>query len=158
MKIRVEGVEDVLSDLERLKEKIRRVTPAIVKEVAERGEDLARTEYGSHVGNVDSGDLYHGITSIVEGKHAEIISPVWYTKFVEYGTGIVGYWQHGHDVPSGWIHDSHDHGDKGWTYFKSGKFHWTAGAPGRPFMWYTWVDITQQVNDICHDNWVHFWW
>ena len=30
-----------------------------------------------------------------------------------------------------------DHIEKGWFYFKNGKWHWTKGMPSRPFMYNT---------------------
>ena len=37
----------------------------------------------------------------------------------------------------GWKYDVNNHGEKGWFYFKNGKWHWTKGMPSRPFMYNT---------------------
>lgn len=152
MKIRVEGIDGVLEQLNLLKAKIEHVTPAIVKEVSKRGEEYAKNTARA-VDAYDSGELTSSITHEVEGKHGEIISPALHSRFVEYGTGIVGKRLPGIDTPSEWEHDSHQHGESGWRYYKYGRWHWTAGMIGRPFMWNTWYTLSNELGPISKKIW-----
>ena len=152
MTVSVKGIENVLDKLNALKQKVQSVTPQIVKEVAERGEEYAR-DTALAVDAYDSGELSSSITHEANGYTGSIISPAQHSRFVEYGTGIVGKRLPGVDTPSEWEHDSHQHGESGWRYHKYGRWYWTMGMMGRPFMWNTWYTLSNELGPISKKIW-----
>ena len=63
-----------------------------------------------------------------------------WAKFVEFGTGIVG-----------WEYDVNEHGESGWWYYRDGKRHWTKGMPSRPFMYETSIELAEKIAEVAKE-------
>ena len=93
-----------------------------------------------------------------------------FALFVEFGTGMVGRdnsvttgrraWESSHRDRWGnrgsFLYDRHRHEwlspGKGWVYYKNGKFHFTQGQPGKPFMYHTAIELNHSLPEALHKH------
>ncbi len=111
---------------------------------AEKFRSYAQDELSSMANN-PTGETSKGIIARVTPARINIISTGRGTKFIEYGTGIVGENAPKNPMqPSGWDFDVNDHGEKGWHY-GAGYRRWTKGQVAKPFMYNTRMYMEQEL-------------
>lgn len=147
--VKVVGLDVATSLLEIIEPE--KLAKELVENLAEMGAELAREHlrsqpFGSYPSELEQSIRY-------EVKHnksmakAIISADAGFAAYVEYGTGIVGK-----NSPSpnasikGIVYDRNNHGEKGWKYFKNGKFRWTRGQTSKPFMYETAQSLLKLVH------------
>ncbi len=136
------GFRQLADDIRKYRLELQKKCDEFTRQLAEEGVAIAKanilSEDAIYTGellnsmNIKPGDV------IVNGASYHIYTACPWAKFVEFGTGIVGKDNPHPDISIvGWRYDVNEHGEKGWFYFKNGKWHWTKGMPSRPFMYNT---------------------
>ena len=114
--IRIEGLEEVLNRIEKI--------GSVAQAQQALGQACALVERSAkQKAPKDTGELRRSITSKVEGLTGIVFTPLEYSTFVEYGTGIHAEGGNGRkDVP--------------WAYKdeKTGELIWTKGQEPQPYM------------------------
>ena len=136
------GFRQLADDIRKYRLELQKKCDEFTRQLAEEGVAIAKanilSEDAIYTGellnsmNIKPGDV------IVNGASYHIYTACPWAKFVEFGTGIEGK-ENSHPDASiiGWKYDINNHDEKGWFYFKNGKWHWTKGMPSRPFMYNT---------------------
>lgn len=137
----LDNIDDVIKQLNEYKAWIDSKMPVLVERLCERGVEIAK-----ELCPVDTGDLRDSIHSMAEDMAGQIIASSGHAAYVEFGTGIVGAASPHPTLP--WIYDINGHMDMGWTYFKNGRFYWTAGQPAKPFMHNTAKQLAKEAPKI----------
>lgn len=122
----------------------------LINTLAERGVEIAKANIMAFdKPAVDTGALQDSIFSAMLNKETAVVATgVMYALFVEYGTGIIGEFEH-HPEPNGYGYDVNGHGVDGWVYHGTdGKFHHTLGMESRPFMYNTLRDLEIDAEKI----------
>jgi len=151
------SLQKLYNDIEDAKDDLLEKANLFCREMARRGVDIAKKEVLS-MGAIDSGELVGSIKLkkgdvIANGCSYYVYTDCEYAKFVEFGTGIVGEeYPHPQANDAGWKYDVNGHGDNGWWYMANdGKYHWTRGAPSRPFMHNTAVQLNSIVSGVAKE-------
>lgn len=144
IKISLDGIDDVIEELNAYKKWIEQKSAELVNRLCARGLEIAKQQCP-----VDTGELRDSITAIAEGLAGQIIASSGHAAYVEFGTGIVGASSPHPTMP--WIYDINAHMDKGWVYFKNDRFYWTAGQPARPFMYNTAKQLAEEAPAIARE-------
>ena len=92
---------------------------------------------------------------LVKNTDAEVIlcvpyTDLFYAKYVEFGTGIVGS-KESHPAYSqkGWRYDINSHGEAGWKYpKKDGTYGWTRGQVAQKFVYQAVLDLERDYIEI----------
>lgn len=144
IKMTLDNIDDVLKRLEEYRAWINQKCAVLVERLCERGVEIAK-----ELCPVDTGDLRNSIHSMAEDMAGQIIASASHAAYVEFGTGIVGSMSPHPTLP--WIYDINAHSFDGWTYFKNGQFHWTAGQPAKPFMHNTAQQLANEAPKIARE-------
>ena len=144
IKMTLDNIDDVIKQLNDYRSWIDRKCAELVERLCERGVEIENEQCP-----VDTGDLRESIHSVAEGLAGQIIASSGHAAYVEFGTGIVGSMSPHPTLP--WIYDINAHGFNGWTYFKDGQFHWTAGQPAKPFMHNTAKQLAEEAPKIAKE-------
>lgn len=138
----VKGINSLIKELEKYKADITYKCQLLAERLSERGVEIARMKIAEYDA-IYTGELLASINNeyggiIQDGARWIVYTDCPWSLFVEFGTGIEGM-RKPHPDPSlvGWKYDVNEHGEKGWFYFKDGKWHWTKGFPSRPFFFET---------------------
>lgn len=141
VKLSKEGLDKAIKAVEEEKAALRIKAGAIAMKLAEEGAAKAKSEV-ERMDAIMHGDLVDSIRAKATGvSSSAIIADAAHAEFVEYGTGIKakesGY-KHP-ELPSGWKHDSNEHGEAGWWYWNEELYAFinTKGMESRPFMYNT---------------------
>lgn len=114
--IRIEGLEEVLNRIEKI--------GSVAQAQQALGQACALVERSAkQKAPKDTGELRRSITSKVDGLTGIVFTPLEYSRYVEYGTGIHAEGGNGRkDVP--------------WAYKdeKTGELIWTKGQEPQPYM------------------------
>lgn len=133
LELSVEGMEKGIKILKDYKKKLERAKIKIINRLTDKFIEIVKDNIP-----IDTGDLANSITKIQIAKDViEVYTDMYYAKFVEFGTGIVGSSSPHPDTSLvNWKYDVNEHGEKGWKYqTKDGTWHWTKGQEGKEF-WY----------------------
>lgn len=138
--VKLVGIDVATSLIERIEPD--KLAKELVEDLAEMGAELARENLRSQAFKSYPSELEQSIRH--EIKHnksmakATISADAGFAAYVEYGTGIVGKESPNPSASiKGIVYDRNNHGEKGWKYFKNGKFRWTRGQTSKPFMYET---------------------
>lgn len=86
---------------------------------------------------------------------ARVYTDLYYAKYVEFGTGIVGKNQnnsHPLYLEKGWVYDHKDHGEAGWVYpKKDGTWGRTSGQVAQKFVYKAVQDLEKDYIEIAKD-------
>lgn len=141
VKLSKEGLDKAIKAVEEEKAALRIKAGAIAMKLAEEGAAYAKSEV-ERMDAIMYGNLVNSFSAESTGvSSSAIISDAAHAEFVEYGTGIKakesGY-KHP-ELPSGWKHDSNEHGEAGWWYWNEELYAFinTTGMESRPFMYNT---------------------
>lgn len=133
MSIRLEGLEDIIQELEKLDdtknfEKSLQKACAVVERAARKKAPK------------NNGELRRSITSKVDGLTGVVFTPVEYAPYVEYGTGLFAEGGNGRkDVP--------------WNYQDDkGNWHSTSGMAPHPYMRPALNENRQRILQILEDG------
>lgn len=152
----ISSIRQLQKDLEKYKSDITYKTQLLAEKLAERGVEIARLKIAEYDA-IYTGELlasinyeYGGI--IQDGAKWIVYTDCPWAKFVEFGTGIVGAGSpHPNTSIVGWKYDVNEHGEKGWFYFKDGKWHWTKGMTSRPFMLETSLQLMKEITKVAKE-------
>ena len=110
-----------------------------LEEMAQELVGMAKTNLRDEPFNSYPIELEQSIEYSRPSKYnARVKADAGFAAYVEYGTGIVGRGSpHPEAAERGVVYDRNNHGNKGWRYFKKGKFRFTRGQTSKPFMYET---------------------
>ena len=151
------SLQQLQRDIENYQKDLLNKAELFCRTLAKYGVNIAKTEILS-MGAIDSGELVGSIKFkkgdvIADGCTYYIYTDCEYAKFIEFGTGIVGEeYPHPQANDVGWNYDVNGHGDNGWWYMANdGQYHWTKGAPSKPFMHNTVVQLNSLVSGVAKE-------
>lgn len=152
----ISSIKQLQKDLEKYKSDITYKAQLLAEKLAERGVEIARVRVAEYDA-IYTGELlasinyeYGGV--IKDGAKWIVYTDCPWAPFVEFGTGIVGANSpHPNTSIVGWKYDVNEHGEKGWFYFKDGKWHWTKGMPSRPFMFETSMQLMKEITKVAKE-------
>lgn len=151
VKLTKDSINNAIRELADYKAEIKRKTSELTEALASEGVFIAKTwiiAYGAY----ETGDLMNSIEGIFDASTGRgfIKATSDHAAYVEYGTGVVGLEHQGEspDRPAGWDYDTNEHGHDGWYYYTSGYKRWTKGMPPRPFMYQTFIELSQKAHEI----------
>lgn len=133
MSIKLEGLEDIIAQLEKLDD-----TSEFKASLQKACAVVERTAKKKAPKN--NGELRRSITSKVEGLEGVVFTPLEYAPYVEYGTGLFAEGGNGRkDVP--------------WNYQDDeGNWHSTSGMAPRPYMRPALHENREQIVKILKDG------
>lgn len=148
------GIQDLIDQLQEYKKQMNSKVEIAIKRLAEEGIQIATLNVIDSDA-IDTGTLVNSFKIkkgdlIQYGSQWIVYTDCPWAKYVEFGTGIIGKNSEHHPLTGefGWKHDSNEHGEAGWYYFKDGKWHWTKGMESRPFMYQTAMELRQRAAKI----------
>lgn len=129
------AIGNALRQLNDLSDRIANVG-SVMLEIANEGVGIVKNQMAKYE-IPTNGDLGDSITATqVDSLSARLEADGGHATFVEFGTGIVGKKSpHTEAVERDVVYDRNNHGERGWVYFKNGRFYRTKGQPSRPFMY-----------------------
>lgn len=150
------SIQKAINALKKEKETLRDKCNLFAKKMANKGVEIAKAKV-SEYDAVYTGELLKSINSepgavIKDGAKWIVYTDCPWAKFVEFGTGEIGKQSPHPDAGIvGWKYDVNEHGEKGWFYFRDGKWHWTKGMPSRPFMHETNIELMQIITEVARE-------
>ena len=159
MTLDARSINKAIREIRKLQTDLKDAMQGLVEELAKQGAEIAKINV-SQLGAVDTGAL---MASIGHGafdpasRTAIIYAGSYYACFVEFGTGIVGKKNRHPGLNSmqdfavmgenGTLYTEYDtnrHGNNVWFYKPVGgtKYLWTRGMKARPFMYNTYVELS----------------
>lgn len=128
----------------------------LAKKLAQVGVQTAKMKVAKYdavyTGELLSSINYEQGAVIKKGATWIVYTGCPWAKFVEFGTGIVGKGKpHKAIGIVGWKYDVNEHGEKGWFYFRDGRWHWTKGMPSRPFMYETSIELAEKIAEVAKE-------
>lgn len=149
----ISSIRQLQKELEKYKSDITYKAQLLAEKLAERGWKIARMKIAEYDA-IYTGELLESINYeqgavVQDGAKWIVYTNCKWAKFVEFGTGIVGANSpHPNTSIVGWKYDVNEHGEKGWFYFKDGKWHWTKGMPSRPFFYETSMQLMKEITKV----------
>lgn len=136
-KLSKESINGLLVNLKSFRKELKLAKNEILIELANYTKQLVQKNIQNTVSNGGYSSTNQLLNSIqiseIMNDMIRIYTDLWYAKYVEYGTGIVG--KHPVATQEGWSYDVNEHGEDGWVYKASnGNFYWTQGEEAHMFM------------------------
>lgn len=158
MELSQKSIQNAIKELKSYQNSLEYKCRLLAEKLAEKGVEIARVQVAD-LDAIFTGELIQSIHSEYQGsvKGGAIFSVVADSKhavFVELGTGIVGQESpYIGELPEGvtWEYASGKtirqlaDGRYGWFYNKNGQWYFTEGMPSRPFMYYTAVELKEEI-------------
>lgn len=97
-----------------------------------------------------NGEIQNSFVKEISNDIARVYTDLFYAKYVEFGTGIVGS-KESHPAYSqkGWRYDINSHGEAGWKYpKKDGTYGWTSGQVAQKFVYQAVLDLERDYIEI----------
>jgi len=133
LELSVEGMEKGIKILKDYKKKLERAKIKILNRLADKFIEVAQQNVP-----IQTGQLAASINKTqIQKDVIEVYTDNFYSKFVEFGTGVIGNNKPHPDTSSiNWKYDVNKHGEKGWKYqTPDGLWHWTKGQEAKEY-WY----------------------
>lgn len=138
------SVENALLQVELFEEHFYEAVRDLCEYLLNTGVEIAKfnlAAYGSDRSGALRDSIHRGAFDMSSGRGVIMAGEgIPYALYVEFGTGLMGSSNPPPDaVKAGWEYDVNDHGTEGWVYYDDyfGRFVWTTGQMGKPFMYDT---------------------
>lgn len=140
MNLSLESIEEYKEFLANYASRLPQVATNIVKRVSAEGlKDNYKSTTILPISN-DGNKISGGIKTNNEGE-----------TYAEFGTGVIGQGNpHIADYleKAGWKYDVNEHGEKGWVYFKDGRYYWTKGIKASKKFYNASVRMQEKFEEI----------
>ncbi|MCI9092658.1 MAG: hypothetical protein HFF36_02570 [Coprobacillus sp.] len=143
MKVKINGIDEVIKKIENYKKDLTEKQSKLVALLSARGYEIMVNEINSLNMPFSKGELIRGCSFDYGDTRATVYVISDHAIFVEFGTGITGAWSPHPDNKIGYVYDVNNHGYDGWYYTDETGKHWTRGMPSRAFVYIT----AQQLRD-----------
>lgn len=136
-KLSKSSIEGLVDNIKNFRKELKLAKNEILIELAEYTKKIVQKNIQATVGKggyPNTQELENSIQiSSILNDMIRVYTDLWYAKYVEFGTGIVG--NHPKASQEGWTYDKNSHGEEGWTYQGSdGEYYWTQGEEAHMFM------------------------
>ena len=153
LKLNEDSINQAIQDVKAYEKRLAQMSDILCRSLVQEGIATARSRilvWGAY----DSHKLYESVEGFYDPvEHKGYIRVCAddgeygfnYAQVVEFGSGVNGRLGSSPGRPSDYQLDIHHHGERGWYYWKNGKWNHTLGQIPRPFFWETYQELLEKA-------------